>query len=40
MIDAKNILRVNFSKLDMGQVREYFRVFDREEELERILSSL
>lgn len=39
-VDIKNILRVNVAKLDMGLVREYFKVFDREEELERILSSL
>ncbi len=40
MLDIKNILRSKQGKLDMGLIREYFKLFKKENELDGILSEL
>lgn len=40
MLDIKNILRTNTRKLDLNLVREYFKLFNRENELDNILNDL
>jgi hypothetical protein len=37
MEDIRALLRANRTTLDLGEVREYFRLFDREAALEELL---
>ena len=38
--DIKALLRANRSQLDMNEVREYFRLFDKEYLLDELLCNL
>lgn len=40
MADIEAIIKNNYSKLDINLVREYFRLFNREEDLENILEGI
>jgi len=40
MADIEAIMRVNLKKLDIGLIREYFALFERQKELEEILKEL
>ncbi|MBL7132086.1 MAG: nucleotidyltransferase [Candidatus Omnitrophica bacterium] len=38
--DIKSLIKNNYSALDMNLVREYFRLFDREKELDEIIEGI
>lgn len=38
--DIKSLIKNNYSALDMGLVREYFGLFDREKELDNIIAEI
>ncbi|MEA3490002.1 MAG: nucleotidyltransferase family protein [Candidatus Omnitrophota bacterium] len=40
MADIRLLIKNNYDKLDMNLVREYFALFDRENELEKILKGI
>lgn len=39
-IDIENIIKINRDSLDMGQIREYFKLFNREDDLNKILERI
>lgn len=39
-IDIENIIKINRDNLDMARVREYFKLFNREEDLNQILERI
>lgn len=40
MADIESIMRINYKKLDMDLIREYFELFDRGKELKEIIERL
>ena len=40
MADIEQLIRDNHSRLDIGLLREYFRLFEREKELDAILKKV
>lgn len=40
MLDIENIIKINKNTLDLNLIREYFRLFNRESELDKIMEKI